>query len=310
MSTRRRFRAVNGVILLDKPAGATSNGALQEVKRLYRAAKAGHTGSLDPLATGMLPICLGVATKLSGILLDAAKAYQVTARLGIKTTTGDSEGEVLSERPIPTLDETLVEQALAPFRGEIQQIPPMYSALKHQGERLYNLARRGIEVERQPRTVHIERLELVQGGDSEHLVLEVDCSKGTYVRTLIEDIGELLGCGAHVVALRRTRVGPYREEINGLVTMDELNRLDASAEESIDSVIQPLDSALQHLPAITLPKDLAFFVAQGQPVIVPKAPTEGQVRLYAEGGELIGIGEIADDGRVAPKRLLGAQNRS
>ncbi|MGB5440817.1 MAG: tRNA pseudouridine(55) synthase TruB, partial [Gammaproteobacteria bacterium] len=211
MARRQRnshLRPVNGILLLDKPAGVTSNAALQIVKKLYRARKAGHTGSLDPLATGLLPICFGEATKISGFLLDADKDYLVTCKLGERTTTGDAEGEVEQRRPVERVTEKLVRKAMQGFIGDIEQIPPMYSALKHKGERLYKLARQGIEVERAPRQVTIFEMELTDFSLPE-ATFRVHCSKGTYVRTLIEDIGEVLGCGAHVIRLRRLGVGPF-----------------------------------------------------------------------------------------------------
>ncbi|OQX45033.1 MAG: tRNA pseudouridine(55) synthase TruB, partial [Candidatus Sedimenticola endophacoides] len=210
MGRRPRGRDVQGILLLDKPLGVTSNKALQRVKQIFFARKAGHTGSLDPEAGGLLPICFGGATKVSAYLLDADKRYWVRVRLGETTTTADAEGELLRTRPVEGVTEALLGDALARFRGEIQQIPPMYSALKHQGERLYKLAREGVEVERKPRTITIYELKLL-AWESPHLELEVRCSKGTYIRTLAEDIGEVLGCGAHVAALRRTGLGPYRE---------------------------------------------------------------------------------------------------
>jgi tRNA pseudouridine55 synthase len=207
---RRRStgRKVNGILLLDKPLGITSNDALQRVKHLFRARKAGHTGSLDPLATGLLPICLGEATKISAFLLDADKRYRVKVKLGVTTTTADAEGEVLEEKPITGVDQARIEAALESFRGEIDQLPPMYSAIKHKGERLYNLARQGIEVEREPRRITIHSLVLLDWQAPE-FSLDVHCSKGTYVRTLAEDIGNVLGCGAHVTALHRSGVGPF-----------------------------------------------------------------------------------------------------
>ncbi|MCB1803401.1 MAG: tRNA pseudouridine(55) synthase TruB, partial [Gammaproteobacteria bacterium] len=207
---RQRGRPVNGILLLDKPLGLSSNHALQRVKRLYDARKAGHTGSLDPLADGMLPICLGDATKLSAYLLDADKYYWFRLRLGQTTATGDAEGEILTDRPVGDFSREQIEQACAAFVGKIQQLPPMYSALKHKGKRLYELAREGVEVERQPRTVTIHDL-VVESVELPEVEIRVHCSKGTYVRTLAEDIGERLGCGAHVTALRRTGVGPYTE---------------------------------------------------------------------------------------------------
>lgn len=212
-------RRVDGILLLDKPEGMTSNRALQRVKHLFAARKAGHTGSLDPLATGLLPLCFGEATKVSGFLLEADKRYRVTCRLGITTTTGDREGEPLQRRPVPVLDDAAITAVLQRFIGRIEQVPPMYSALKHKGERLYHLARQGIEVERAPRAVTIHDLVLLARGEEE-LELEVHCSKGTYVRTLCEDIGEALGCGAHVTALRRTALGPFVDV--SMVTLEQV----------------------------------------------------------------------------------------
>ncbi len=282
--------------------GATSNEALQEVKRLYRAQKAGHTGSLDPLATGLLPICLGEATKISGFLLDADKRYRMACRLGVKTATGDAEGEVVETRTVPTLDGARIDEALAQFRGTIQQVPPMYSALKHQGQRLYRLARQGQEVEREPRTVTVRELTLVDFAD-ERLELDVKCSKGTYVRTLAQDIGDILGCGAHVTELRRLEVGAYRDP-ERMITLEELRHLAEDGLETLDAQLQPVDSALADWPEVRLTGDSAYYLRQGQPVLVPRAPTRGWVRLYGEDGALFGVGEILDDGRVAPRRLL------
>jgi len=295
-------RNVLGILLLDKPAGITSNAALQTVKRLFRARKAGHTGSLDPLATGMLPICFGEATKISGFLLDSDKRYRLSCRLGIKTATGDAEGDVIDERPVPALTEADVERALVPLRGTIDQLPPMYSALKHQGERLYKLARAGQEVARDTRTVTIHELVLL-GMSADTLELEVKCSKGTYVRTLAEDLGEALGCGAHVSALRRLEVGPYREA-DQMVTLDELRHLAEDGNAALDGLLLPLESALGDYPEVRLSADSAFYVRQGQAVQVPRAPTEGWVRLYREDDHFLGMGEIQDDGKVAPRRLF------
>jgi len=299
---RQKGRNVQGILLLDKPLGETSNSALQQVKRLYQARKAGHTGSLDPLANGLLPICFGAATKISAFLLDADKRYWVRVRLGETTTTADAEGDVVERRPVEGVDEARVQQVLQQFRGEIQQIPPMYSALKHKGERLYKLARAGVEVEREPRTVHIHRLELAHFGLPE-IELEVNCTKGTYVRTLAEEIGNVLGCGAHVTGLRRTGVGPYNAD--QLVTMEQIaSVLESDGLAGLDKLLLPVESALAHWPEIKLSPDSAFYLKQGQPVLVPNAPTEGQVRLYDPNSHFIGVGEILDDGRVAPRRLM------
>ncbi len=302
---RQKGRSVNGILLLDKPEGITSNEALQVVKHLYNARKAGHTGSLDPLASGLLPICLGEATKVSGFLLDADKHYRVRCRLGERTTTGDAEGEVVETRPVEGLSEGRLREVLAGFLGEIEQIPPMYSAVKHQGQRLYKLAREGKEVEREPRKVTIHRLELT-GLEPPFFDIEVHCSKGTYVRTLAEDIGEALGCGAHVAALRRTGVGPY--DGSHMIALEELRRLAGSGDHAaLDGLLLPIESALTQWPDVQLNNDAAFYVRQGQPVQVPHAPTSGWVRLYEGGGRFLGMGQILDDGRVAPKRLMNAR---
>ncbi len=299
---RQKGRNVQGILLLDKPLGETSNSALQQVKRLFQARKAGHTGSLDPLADGLLPICFGSATKISAFLLDADKRYWVRVKLGETTSTADAEGEILEQRPVTGVDEAGVRQVLERFRGRIQQIPPMYSALKHKGERLYKLAREGVEVEREPRTVTIHELELTRFEPPE-MELQVRCTKGTYVRTLAEDIGEALGCGAHVIGLRRTGVGPYADQ--GLVTMGRLQSVwEADGLAGLDRLLLPVESALADWPEIRLSADSTFYMKQGQPVLVPNAPTEGQVRLYDPNGRFIGVGEILDDGRVAPRRLM------
>lgn len=297
---RQRGRPVNGILLLDKPLGESSNHALQHVKRLFDARKAGHTGSLDPLADGMLPICLGDATKLSAFLLDADKYYQFRIRLGETTATGDAEGDVLKRCSTDGIDVDKIREVLPRFTGAIDQLPPMYSALKHQGKRLYELAREGVEVEREPRQVMIHRLEL---GDVElpEFELQVHCSKGTYVRTLAEDIGEALGCGAHVTALRRTGVGPYTG-----YPMYDMPAIEATAESghaALDRLLLPIDTALGDWPEVRIGADAAFYLRQGQAVLVPKAPTEGWVRIY-QGEDFIAVGQVQDDGRIAPKRLM------
>ena len=294
-------RRVNGILLLDKPIGITSNAALQKVKKLYRARKAGHTGSLDPLASGLLPICLGEATKVSGYLLDADKHYWVVCKLGERTSTGDAEGELLEQRPVQVTEKQF-RKVMEGFLGDIEQIPPMYSAVKHQGQRLYKLARQGVEVERQPRSITIHSIELLDFA-SPRVEINVRCSKGTYVRTLVEDIGELLGCGAHVADLRRLGVGPYDD--TGMVTLDCLEQLLAEGgEAALDALLLPLESGLTQWPDVRLSGDAAFYLRQGQPVLVPHAPTAGGVRLYLGDKRFLGIGEILDDGRVAPRRLL------
>jgi len=297
---RARGRPVNGILLLDKPIGVSSNHALQQVKRLYDARKAGHTGSLDPLADGMLPVCFGDATKLSAFLLDADKHYCFRVRLGETTATGDAEGEVLRTAPVDGITVEAIERVLADFVGDVEQLPPMYSALKHQGKRLYELAREGIEVEREPRMVHIASLVL---GDVQlpEFELQVHCSKGTYVRTLAEDIGEALGCGAHVTALRRTGVGPYTDY--PMYTMDAVEEAAATGQAALDALLLPVDTALSDWPEVRVGADAAFYLKQGQAVLVPKAPTEGWVRIYL-GDEFLAVGQVQDDGRIAPKRLM------
>ena len=299
---RNRGRSVNGVLLLDKSAGMTSNKALQQVKHLFNAAKAGHTGSLDPLATGMLPICLGEATKISAFLLDADKRYRASCRLGVTTTTGDADGEVVMTRDCSGVVKKDIERCIPDFSGSISQIPPMYSAVKHQGQRLYALAREGIEVERKPRTVRIHELQLISlNGDIAEL--EVACSKGTYIRTLVEDMGEVLGCGAHVVQLRRLSVGPFEGD---MVTIDELSAIaDSGGFAALDQCLLPIDSGIAHWPDVHLDPDAAFYMRQGQPIQVPHAPTEGWVRIYDK-SQFLGVGEIQDDGRVAPRKMIQA----
>ena len=300
---RKRGRPVNGIILLDKPQGLSSNQALQRVKGIYFAQKAGHTGSLDPLATGMLPICFGEATKLSGYLLDADKRYRFTCQLGVTTTTGDAEGEVLKQTGVPEITESRIKEILESYVGTIEQIPPMYSALKHEGERLYNLARQGIEVERKARTVQIYELTLI-GLQGDFLELEVSCSKGTYVRTLAEDIGNDLGCGAHVTVLRRLSAGVF-QDADKMITLDQLQKIRDEDRDSLDDLLLPMDTALMHWPAVQLNADMAYYIQQGQPVQVSKAPTQGLLRLYDSSEEkFLGVGHILSDGRVAPKRLL------
>ncbi len=298
---RERGRHVSGILLLDKPSGMRSNAALQQVKRLFQARKAGHTGSLDSLASGLLPICLGEATKLSGYLLSADKRYRSRFQLGVTTTTGDADGQVTREQPVPALDDAAVGAVLASFTGAQQQVPPMYSALKHQGRRLYELAYQGVEVSREPRSVTIHQFSLLARGD-DWLEVEVLCSKGTYIRTLAEDVGRALGCGAHVATLRRLQVGPF--DGSGMVT---LTTLQASAEQglaALDGLLLPLDRALEDMPGVSLERNSAHYLRQGQPVLVPRAPTTGLVRLYGEDRRFLGVGEILDDGRVAPRRLL------
>ncbi|MEW8298237.1 MAG: tRNA pseudouridine(55) synthase TruB [Candidatus Thiodiazotropha sp.] len=303
---RNRGRNISGVLLLDKPQGMTSNKAVQEVKFLYKAAKAGHTGSLDPLATGLLPICFGEATKLSAFLLDADKHYRVRVRLGETRSTADAEGEVVEQADPSGVTEEMLRRTLDGFLGEQQQLPPMYSAIKHQGERLYKLARKGVEVEREPRTIHLYSLRLIDFSLPD-FTMDVHCSKGTYVRTLAEDIGKQLGCGAYVSGLRRSGVGPYDDQ--SMLTLDQVREaFSAKQFKEMDDWLLPLESALAEWPQVALSADAAFYMKQGQPILVPNAPTSGLVRLYANETEFLGVGQILDDGRVAPKRLMQITN--
>ena len=309
MPRKRRSRPgrnVDGILLLDKPAGASSNDALQEVKRLFGAAKAGHTGSLDPLATGVLPLCFGEATKFSQYLLDADKGYEAEILLGIRTETGDADGEVVETRPVPELDEARVDAALDAFRGPIEQIPSMYSAIKHQGTPLYKLARQGIEVEREPRPVTIHENTLLSI-DGPRLRLSIRCTKGTYIRTIAEDLGEALGCGAHVVGLRRTLAGPFTLE--GTHTIAELEAIRSEGgHAALDALLSPVECSVQHWPSVRLKDPASYYLCRGQPVVVSRAPTEGWVQIHedlADGGSrFLGVGEVLDDGRIAPRRLV------
>lgn len=305
---RRRGRDVHGVLLLDKPRGLSSNDALQKVKRLFNANRAGHTGALDPLATGMLPVCLGEATKFSRYLLDSDKRYRVIARLGQRTDTSDADGMVVQERPV-TFSETELQQALETFRGETQQVPSMFSALKYQGRPLYEYARQGIEVPREARAITVYELVFIRHEGSE-LELEIHCSKGTYIRTIIDDLGEKLGCGAHVTFLRRLAVSKY--PVERMVTLEHLNTLVAKAQEEgtgietvLDPLLMPMDSPAADFPQVNLQPAVAAYFKQGQPVRVAGVPSDGLVRVTeGEPGEFIGMGEIDDEGRVAPRRLV------
>ncbi|MDP4788425.1 MAG: tRNA pseudouridine(55) synthase TruB [Haliea sp.] len=305
MGRQRKGRLLDGILLLDKPAGFSSNQALQRVKWLFFAAKAGHTGSLDPLATGVLPLCLGEATKFSQYLLDADKAYTSTFVLGERRTTGDAEGEVLATVDASALTRQQVEQGLGAFRGEIEQIPSMYSALKHAGQPLYKLARKGQEVERSARSVVIHHLELLdfRPGERAEVDVAIECSKGTYVRSIAEDLGAALGVGGYVSALRRTRAGPFTlEQCVALPALEALK--EAEQVEDMDALLLPADTALEALPTVRLTESGGYYLRQGQPVLVPNAPHNGMVRVALETGEFLGVGEILDDGRVAPRRLI------
>lgn len=297
-SRHSRGRDVSGMLLLDKPAGITSNAALQGVKAAFKARKAGHTGSLDPIATGLLPLCFGEATKLSGFLLDADKYYDTVVKLGEATDTGDAEGTVTSRRDVRFSDGEL-QRALDAFRGEFDQVPPMYSAVKRHGQPLYKLARQGVEVEREPRRVTVSELEC-ERPDPLRLVLRMQCSSGFYVRGLAHELGEVLRCGGHVESLRRTGVGAFRVE--DAVSMETVRAAESLAE--LDRLLLPSEQGLQHLPGVTLSADAAFYLCRGQPVRAADLPERGWVRLYAEQAGFLGVGKVTDDGRVAPKRLF------
>lgn len=297
---------VHGILLLDKPAAMTSNGALQRVKRLFNAKKAGHTGSLDPIATGMLPICFGEATKFSQFLLDSDKSYYVTAKLGEQTTTGDSEGEIVATFPVPNISIDTLEAITKRFIGEIQQVPPMFSALKHQGRPLYELARKGIEVDRKPRSVTIFSLKL-ENLETNQFTFRVHCSKGTYIRTLVEDIGQVLGCGAHVIGLRRTTVSPYGEAV--MYTLPALETISQQlGSEGLAASLLPVETAVQIFPAVQLSTSAAFYLRMGQPVRATIPLASPMVRLVSEDARFLGIGEVLSDGRVKPHRLLATQD--
>ena len=303
---RKKGRQVDGILLLDKPAGLTSNRALRRVSRWLDARKAGHTGSLDPLATGLLVLCFGEATKISGWLLDADKQYLATARLGVTTDSADADGAVLERRPVPVLDAHALETVLARFRGAIEQVPPMVSALKHEGRRLHELAREGIVVEREPRRVVIHGLS-GRCTAPDRIELVVDCSKGTYIRSLVADMGEILGCGAHVESLRRTALGPFRHP--AMWTLDDLEARAADGPDALDACLMPPDRALTDQPAVVLAPGREATFCQGQTVspvtaLDAQACTAPLLRVYSDAGAFLGIGSATDEGRVAPRRLL------
>jgi len=298
---RRRVRNISGIVVLDKANGLSSNAALQEVKRLYEANKAGHAGSLDPLATGVLPVCLGEATKVSQFLLDSDKRYRARIKLGIRTDTGDSEGSIIERNEGISVSRKAVERALTKFKGEVEQVPPMHSAIKMNGVPLYKLARKGITVEREPRLVTLYQICLVEFVNSE-LELEISCSKGTYIRTIADDLGQELGCGAHVIELRRTQAGVFTEKDS--ISSEELAlEKENRGLDKIDQFLIPMDRAIQDLPEVNLPSITASHVKNGQAVLVRHLPKNGLVRMY-EDEQFIGIGSIDDDGKVAPRRLI------
>ena len=305
MARRKKGRQVDGLLVLDKPTGMSSNAALQHVKRLFGAAKAGHTGSLDPLATGVLPLCFGEATKFSQFLLDADKGYESTFVLGVGTDTADADGAVIAQASAVHLTEDAVTQAMATLTGAIEQVPPMYSALKVDGQPLYKRARAGEQVERAARPVEIYGFELLsfEPGEQVRLGVKVRCSKGTYIRTLAEDLGAALGVPAHVSTLRRCQSGPFA--LDDCVTPEQLTAVKGSGTDTdLDALLQPIESCLQHLPRLSLSEAATFYIRQGQPVLVPNGPQSGMVRIADAGGLFLGVGDMRDDGKLAPKRLL------
>ena len=306
---RNRGRPVNGIFLLDKPLGLSSNHALQRVRRLFDANKAGHTGSLDPLATGLLPICLGEATKFSQFLLDAEKGYRSSFSLGVRTESGDVDGDEVSRIDASAITLQKIEQAVECFKGEIKQIPSMYSALKHNGQPLYKLARQGIEVEREARAITIFDYQILdfRPGTVAELDVQVHCSKGTYIRSLADDLGQLLGCGAHVSALHRTLAGPFHEK--DMLSLDALEvLLEEGGMEQLDTLLKPMDIAVADRMAVTLSPQTAEYFQLGQPVMSTQAFRNGQegdiVRVFREGGAFLGVATVTEEGKVAPKRLV------
>ncbi|AAU38048.1 MULTISPECIES: tRNA pseudouridine(55) synthase TruB [Basfia] len=299
---RKRGRDIHGVFLLDKPQGMSSNDILQKVKRIYQANKAGHTGALDPLATGMLPICLGEATKFSQFLLDADKRYQVIAKLGERTDTSDAEGQVVETRSVNVTEQKILD-SLPHFRGDIMQVPTMFSALKHKGKPLYEYARAGIVVEREARPISIFELNFISY-EAPYLTLEVHCSKGTYIRTLVDDLGEYLGCGAHVSMLRRTAVSDYPAD--KMLTWEQLQQF-AQDEDlaALDARLLPVDSAVSKLPVLSLSEEQTKAVGFGQRVKFDNLQQlQGQVRLFSPQNVFLGVAEIGKDNVIRPSRMV------
>jgi tRNA pseudouridine55 synthase len=307
MSKRKSGLNVHGILLLDKRLGVSSNKALQEVRRLFNANKAGHTGSLDPLATGLLPLCFGEATKVSAMMLDDNKRYQVVVQLGVMTDTGDAEGEVIKTMVVPDIEEDTLMRCLQQFHGQIDQVPPMYSALKHNGKKLYELAREGITIERKARRISIFELKLLAsslvGQDkTNQLVLEVFCSKGTYIRSLAEDLGDALGVCGTVLALRRLEAGMFN-----IAQAKTIEQLTAMSAEELQHALIAIDSPLQAFPAVCLSELQTVAIKYGQSVQLVAGSIEGTVRLYHD-EVFLGLGEMLLDGKIAPKRLFNMDN--
>ncbi|MBV6540835.1 tRNA pseudouridine(55) synthase TruB [Ursidibacter maritimus] len=307
---KKKGRDIHGIFLLDKPEGVSSNDIMQKVKRLFRANKAGHTGALDPLATGMLPICLGEATKFSQFLLDSDKRYRVTAKLGERTDTSDAEGQIVQSRPV-NVNESEILTALEQFRGDILQVPTMFSALKYQGKPLYEYARAGITVEREARPITIFELQFIDY-QAPFLTLEVHCSKGTYIRTLVDDLGEVLGCGAHVTVLRRLAVANYPndqmltiDELQKIAEMQPLGELADTLSLPMDNYLLPMDSAVDCLPILNLTAEQTKAVGYGQRVKFENIQlVYGQVRLYSEQQQFLGVAEVDLNNVIRPSRMV------
>jgi len=302
VKVKQKDRNIDGILLLDKPKGLTSNQALQNVKRMFNARKAGHTGSLDPLATGMLPICLGEATKISGFLLDSDKRYTAVCRLGIRTDSADADGVVISERSLQNVSDLRITEVIKQFTGAQMQTPPMHSALKRNGVPLYKLAHQGISVEREARPVTVYSLELA-GFSGNTMEISIHCSKGTYVRTVVDDIGEALGCGAHIVELRRLSVGPFREN-SSMYCLDELNSTKEQGVTLLDDLLLPVESGLSDWPVVELRQDGVVSLCQGQTVYMPQVKSAAYVRLHAPDGQFLGVGSVGEMGQIVPKRLM------
>ena len=310
MAKKKSRRAVHGVLILDKPLGLSSNQALQKAKYLFNAAKAGHTGALDPLASGVLPLCFGEATKFSQYLLDADKRYLATIRLGLETESGDMDAPVVKQCDASDVTEEHVRSAIACYRGSIEQVPPMYSALKHQGQPLYKLARKGVEIERKARAVTLYEYNLLafRPGEQAEIDVEVHCSKGTYIRSLAIDLGYDLAVGGTITRLHRTKAGPY--SIEQAVTLEQLQAQAEIGIESLDELLAPVDSPVSSLPVVSLPESSGFYFRQGQAVMEQKvyrfAEEGDKVRVFSESGDFLGIGEVEAAGRVAPKRVVAS----
>lgn len=297
----KKGRNLTGIIIIDKPTGRSSNHVLQQVKRLFDAKKAGHTGSLDPLATGVLPICLGEATKVSSYLLDGDKRYQVTCQLGVTTDSGDSDGKVVAELLVPEITEKSLLALLPRFMGQQQQVPPMYSALKFQGQPLYKLARQGIEVERKSRTVMIHDIILISH-TLDSFTLEVSCSKGTYIRTLVEDISLAMNTGGHVIMLRRIESAGYA--IAQSVSIESLEKIAEQGLAALDELLLPTEHALPSWPSVEADDQQVIALRMGQQIQVKQAYESGQIRLFDRLGRFLGLGEMSETGTISPKRVF------